>query len=265
LYHWHMILSYQDRESTKTLQELQEFYWPGSNNFVLTYVSSCDLCQRNVSKGTVGKAPLGSLPVIGTPFSVICIDLRGPLSPPSDGNRWIVTIIDMCTQFPGCIPLKDISSSSVAEVFLGVFSRVGLPDRIHSDRGSQFTSEMMQEIYRLLSVKQSTTSPYHAMGNGLCENMNKTVKNLLKKVVSERQQDWLRYITPLMFAVRDTPQDSTGFYSEPQCSHCKRCTSYGISVCLSICPSVTRRYCVKTTAHSTVQFALSDSKMCPVL
>jgi len=30
-------------------------------------------------------------------------------------------------------------------------------------------------------------------------------------------------------------------------------------------PSVTRRYCVKTTARSTVQFALSDSKMCLVL
>jgi len=29
--------------------------------------------------------------------------------------------------------------------------------------------------------------------------------------------------------------------------------------------SVTRRYCVKTTARSTVQFALSDSKMCLVL
>jgi len=33
----------------------------------------------------------------------------------------------------------------------------------------------------------------------------------------------------------------------------------------SVCPSVTRRYCVKTTARSTVQFALSDSKMCLVL
>jgi len=42
--------------------------------------------------------------------------------------------------------------------------------------------------------------------------MNKTIKNLLKKVVSERPQDWSRYITPLMmFAVRDTPQDSMGF------------------------------------------------------
>ena len=55
------------------------------------------------------------------------------------------------------------------------------------------------------------------------------------------------------------------FYSAPQCSHCERCTSYGNSVRLSVCLSVTRRYCVKTTARSTVQFALSDSKMCLVL
>ena len=59
-------------------------------------------------------------------------------------------------------------------------------------------------------------------------------------------------------------------YSAP---HCKRCTSYDNSVCLSIClsvcpsvsPSVTRRYCVETTARSTVQFALSDIKMSLVL
>jgi len=37
------------------------------------------------------------------------------------------------------------------------------------------------------------------------------------------------------------------------------------SVCLSVRLSVTRRYCVKTTARSTVQFSLLDRKMCLVL
>jgi len=37
---------------------LQEFCWPGIFNFVMRCVSSCDLCQRNISKGTVGKALL---------------------------------------------------------------------------------------------------------------------------------------------------------------------------------------------------------------
>ena len=37
------------------------------------------------------------------------------------------------------------------------------------------------------------------------------------------------------------------------------------SVCPSVRLSVTRRYCTKTTARSTVQFALLDSKICLVL
>ena len=32
-------------------------------------------------------------------------------------------------------------------------------------------------------------------------------------------------------------QSLSAFYSAPQCSHCKCCTSYSNSVCLSVCPS----------------------------
>ena len=62
---------------------------------------------------------------------------------------------------------------------------------------------------------------------------------------------------------------SLSFLHRAQCSHCKRCISYGNavrrSVCPSVCPSVTRRYCVKTTARSTMQFSPLDSKICLVL
>jgi len=87
----------------------------------------------------------------------------------------------MYTRFPEGVPLKNIDTCTVAEELLEIFSRMGIPNRVHSDRGSQFTSEMMKEVYRLLSISQSTTSPYHAMGNGIVENFNKTIKNLLKK------------------------------------------------------------------------------------
>jgi len=138
-----------------------------------------------VSKGTVSKAPLGKLPLIETSFSVICVDIVGPISPPSEGSQYILTTIDMCTRFPEAVPLKDIRTSTVADALLNMFSRVGLPNRIHSDRKSQFTSEMMREVYRLLDIRQSTTTPYHAMGNGIVENFNKTIKNLLNKVSAE--------------------------------------------------------------------------------
>jgi len=61
----------------------------------------------------------------------------------------------------------------------------------------------------------------------------------------------------------------SSFLQRAQCSHCKRCTSYSNSVrpsvCPSVCLSVTLRYCVKTTARSTMQFSPLDSKMCLVL
>jgi len=55
--------------------------------------------------------------------------------------------------------------------------------------------------------------------------------------------------------------DNAFYSARAQCSHCKRYISYGNSVR----PSVTRQYCVKTTARSTMQFSPLDSKMCLVL
>jgi len=91
------------RGASKTLSRVQqEFYWLGVHECVTRYVASCDLCQRNVSKGTVPKAPIGKLPLISTPFSTICVDV---ISPPSD--RYILTTINTCTRFPEARPLKD--------------------------------------------------------------------------------------------------------------------------------------------------------------
>ena len=84
---------------------------------------------------------------------------------------------------------------------------------------------MMREIYRLLNVKQSTTTPYHAISNEVVENFNKTIKNLVKKVTAEKPKDWHRYLGPLMFAVKDTPQDSilglrhSNYYKGTKCVH----------------------------------------------
>ena len=109
--------------------------------------------KRHSCKGADGKVAISW----NTILNDLCI--IGPISPPSEEYRYILTTIDMCTRFPEAVPLKDISASTVAEALLEIFSRVGLPYKAHSDRGSQFTSEMIREVYRLLDVKQSTTLP----------------------------------------------------------------------------------------------------------
>ena len=119
--------------------------------------------------------------------------------------------MDYATRYPDAVPLKSISTEAVAEALVDMYSRLGVPEEILSDMGTQFVSECMAEVSRLLSIKQLTTSPYHPMCNGLVEKFNGTLKIMLKCLCSEQPRQWHRYINALLFAYREVPQASTGF------------------------------------------------------
>nr|XP_027212065.1 uncharacterized protein LOC113805282 [Penaeus vannamei] len=156
---------------------MEKFFWPGITKDIERYCRSCDVCQRTVDKGKVQRAKLGKMPIIGEPFSRLAVDIVGPIEPrSSDGSRYILTVVDFATRYPEAVALQNIDTASVAEALVNIFSRVGIPREVLSDRGTQFTSAMMQEVYRLLSIQSITTTPYHAMCNGLVEKFNGTLK-----------------------------------------------------------------------------------------
>jgi len=187
------------------------FWWPGMNDDVTRFCHSCDVCQRTVSKGRVSKVPLGKMPIINTPFKSQSIDLVGEIFPAtSRGHRYILTAVDFATRYPEAVALKNVSTTVVAEALVSIFARVGVPDEVLSDRGTQFTSELMK-VGRLLSIKQLTTTPYHPQCNCLVERFNGTLKTMLKRMCSERPQDWDRYMDALLFAYREAAQESLGF------------------------------------------------------
>ena len=174
------------------------------------YCKSCDVCQKIVNKGSVPKVPLEKLQLIDKPFKSVAVDLVGPLGPPrEDDHRYI--LVDFATRHPEAIPLKNIDMETVAEMLVDIFSRLGVPEEILSDLGTQFVSECIREVTRLLSTKQLTTTPYHPMCNGLAEKFNGTMKSMLKRLCSEQPRQWHRYINPLLFVYREVPQESTGF------------------------------------------------------
>jgi len=162
--------------------------------------------------GRVRKAPLNPVPVVSTPFFKIGIDLIGPFSPPSSsGNRFVLTIVDYATRFPEAVPLKHIDSISIAEALLSVFSRVGIPKEIVTDRGTQFTSALMEQFRNLLSINPCFTTPYHPQANGLCEKYNGVIKSIIKKLCLDKPKDWDKYISCALFAIRETPIECLGF------------------------------------------------------
>ena len=185
---------------------MSEFFWPGCQADITRYCRSCDICQRTLPKGKVAKVPLGDMPVIDTPFQRVATDIVGPIHPKTEkGNRFILTLVDYATRYPEAIALPSIETTRVAEAMVDAFSRVGIPNEILTDQGSQFTSALMKEISRLLSIRQLTTTPYHPSCNGLVERFNGTLKLMLKRLCAEKPRDWDRYISPLLFAYCETP------------------------------------------------------------
>ena len=143
-------------------------------------VQTCDICLRTIPKCRNVKVPLGAMPIIRTAFEKVAIDLVGPLVMSKRKHRWILTKIDFTTRYPIAIPMTALGTEGVAEALVSIFAGVGIPREILSDHGCQFTSDIMKEITRLLSIKPLTTTPYHAMCNGLVKTFNGTLKAMLK-------------------------------------------------------------------------------------
>ena len=134
------------------------------------FCRSCDIFQRTISKGRIPKVPFQKMPLIDQPFKRVVVDLVGPIYPPSkNGHQYILTLVDYATRYPEAIALKRIDTPTVTEALVDMFSRLGIPDaeEIVSDLGTQFVSECMEEVNRLLSIRLLTTTPYHPMCSGL--------------------------------------------------------------------------------------------------
>ena len=119
--------------------------------------------------------PLVYIPPITEPFARVGIDIIGPLNRTKRGNRYILTMCDYGTKYPEAIPLKCIDTESVAEVLVGIFSRVGIPQQIMTDQGSNSVSSVMKQLCALLNIKKSNSTPYHPEANGLVERFNGTL------------------------------------------------------------------------------------------
>ena len=195
----------------KTLNRIMaRFYWPGIRAEVRRWCASCPECQL-VNPPAIPRAPLRPLPLVEVPFDRVGMDIIGPLERSAQGYRFVLVLIDYATRYPEAIPLRNISVRSVAQALFHVISRVGIPKEILTDQGTNFMSRTIKELYGLLKVKAIRTSVYHPATDGLCERFNRTLKSMIRKFVLEDARNWHQWLDPLLFAVREVPQASTGF------------------------------------------------------
>ncbi|GBL99636.1 Retrovirus-related Pol polyprotein from transposon 412 [Araneus ventricosus] len=138
------------------------------------------------------------------------IDAVGSLPTSSKGNSYLLAAICMSSRYPDAIPVADISSVSVTDALLEIFSKMGFPREIQSDLGSSFTSFLTTEFFDRFGIKVTHSSMHHPQSNPV-ERFHRTIKRMLKVLCLESGQDWEKNLPATLLALRTITHDSTGF------------------------------------------------------
>jgi transposase InsO family protein len=191
---------------------LEQFWWPGIRKTVTDYCKTCDVCQKAKKPSAGGTAPLCEMEEITKTWGKIAVDIVGPIYPTSNkGYKYILTVVDTATRWPEAVPLKRITAQAVQEALLDIFSRMGLPDEILSDNGTQFTSDLMNRVMVIMGIKQKFSTPYHPASNGMVERFNGSLKTLLYKLTNRKPKEWDSHIQSVLFAMREANHETTGY------------------------------------------------------
>lgn len=139
------------------------------------------------------------------------MDCVGPLPRTKSGNQYVLTMMCASTRYPEAVPLHTIKAKAVLKALVKFFSTFGLPKFVQSDQGTNFMSTVFSQVMAELKVNHQKSSLYHPESQGALERFHQTLKSMLRKFCLELTRDWDEGLPLLLFAVRETTQESLGF------------------------------------------------------
>lgn len=190
---------------------LRTYWWPGIHRSVGAYVRGCEACQRTKVFPT---KPIGTLSPNLIPdrnWEIVSVDLITQL-PHSLGHDAIVVVVDRLSKMIRLAPANNkLTSEGLARIYRDrVWKDFGLPDRIISDRGTQFASNFMRDLNHLLGISTNMSTAYHPQTDGQTERINQEIEQYLRLFVNHRQDDWSEWLPLAEFCYNDHIHSSTG-------------------------------------------------------
>jgi hypothetical protein len=154
---------------------------------VAAHVALCDVCQRVKAEH---QRPTGLLQPLKVPewkWEEIGMDFIMGLPRTQDGYDSIWVIVDRLTKVAHFILVKTTyTGARLAELYISrIVCLHGVPKKIVSDRGTQFTSRFWQKLYELIF-----SSTYHPQTDGQTQRINQVLKDMLRACALKHGGSW---------------------------------------------------------------------------
>ncbi len=102
--------------------------------------------------------------------------IAGPFADAPGHQQYIVTTIDYASNFPECLLITSITSSTIIKWLELLFSHYGNPDQIVTDNGPQFVLAEFETFLADRSISHIRSSVYNPSEKGLVEVFNWSLK-----------------------------------------------------------------------------------------
>ena len=176
-----------------------------------TVTSSCNQCATKTPPSSTGQRSVLYRTQAGTPWQHLSVDFVGPLPITKSQFKYLLTVKDTFTGYLEAFPTRNMLSSTVAKIFSDqLFSRFGFPESIHTDRGSNFTSSLLQEVCQMFNIRLTHTPPYNQRSNPV-ERAHRDLKASLTALCAGKPHTWEQHLPTALFAQRIAVSQVTGF------------------------------------------------------
>jgi Integrase zinc binding domain len=181
----------------------QHHWWPGLRIFVKNYVKGCGICQqfkidRNPSHPSF-------IPVEGAistwPFAHCSMDLIMDL-PPAEGSDSILVIVDqgLLKGVILCPTTKMVTMDRIGDLLHeNLYKWFGLPDKMISDWGPQFSAKAFRAMLSRLGVNLVLSTAYHPQTDRTMEWVNQEIEAYLAIYCYSHPETWKKNLATLEF------------------------------------------------------------------
>eukprot|EP00253_Pinus_taeda_P010900 PITA_10900 len=187
------------------------YYWPSLFENVKKFVVSCHKCQIFEGKRKLITFPLKPIST-EKPFQQWGLDFIGEIHPSSScQHKWILTATDYFTKWIESIPCRQDNESTIIQ-FLenNILLRFGFPEKIITDNAPAFKSKKMINFCHKYHITLGHSTAYYPQGNGLAESSNKSLINIIKKLLEENKKKWHRKLTNALWQTDFPPRKPLG-------------------------------------------------------
>ena len=126
--------------------------------------------------------------------------------------KHILVIVDYFTRYTRAYVTKDQKVLTATKtLYEGFISSFGSPERIPTDQGKAFTSEVVEQLCSQFRISQLTTTAYHPQGNGQAEGAHQTLGRMIGKLEDKYKGQWPRHLSKLTHAYNSTRSAITGY------------------------------------------------------